>query len=327
MTIGIVIFHWKYSFIESLTNMNGYNFYQLFDLFGYIAVGYFFTVSGFLFFYNVNNYIDIFNKIKRRITSLVVPFLLWNLIAMIWSIIVLKKDLVILEIIKGFTYEPYNGVLWYVFVLIILMLLSPILYLWLSRNDKSILFIGSILIIVSLLGYYWTSFDNSLWWFTRILGYLPNYIIGAIFGSLKYVKVLNISRRMRIIAIMYLILAILSFYRITFFENYVILSRMVLVFLPISIWFIIPDDSVKNSPLWCMKTSFFIFTTHQIFLIPIFDKIERMVGILRFNSISVGLLYFVVKVVALIGIVTICCYFLKKKNNRLYQILSGGRGY
>lgn len=116
-----------------------------------IAVPTFFFISGYLFFYKLTdfNITLYFTKLRRRIRTLLCPYLLWNFLYIIW---VECRKLSILSSIfpnadtsnHDFVYYlqcfwaldndmPLLYSMWYVRNLIILAILSPILYFLIKR--------------------------------------------------------------------------------------------------------------------------------------------------------------------------------------------------
>lgn len=70
--------------IKGLYNISGIMFSHVFS---HISVPMFFLISGFLFFYNFNNERGYKNKLKSRISTLLIPYLLWNILP--WLLYVL----------------------------------------------------------------------------------------------------------------------------------------------------------------------------------------------------------------------------------------------
>lgn len=105
-----------------------------------IAVPYFFLISGFLFFkqpyYANGNYRTM---LKKKTKTLLVPFLIWNMLAFIplWF----SGKIVVEEhwymYVVDLLHSDYNGPLWYVRTLMLLMLLSP-LYDWIFFLENKI---------------------------------------------------------------------------------------------------------------------------------------------------------------------------------------------
>ena len=111
-----------------------------------IAVPCFFMLSGFLFFYKQEGIqrfgLWVVGKWKRRFHTLLIPYLLWNLLNVVVILLVMKVFLLLnihgssnqMDVVqKGplywFIAGPIDFPLWYLRDLIVLSLLAPILYL------------------------------------------------------------------------------------------------------------------------------------------------------------------------------------------------------
>ena len=145
-----------------------------------LAMNYFFAISGFLFFYNLNNFR---RKISKRFVTLVVPFFLWELLTVAykymrgtnWDIHFLVDKVLL------FGKWPPNGPLWYLEAVFILMLiLTPILKIAFSRWWGGALVSIVIMWAVSAIGF---SKNGALLSFRNYglvgstLQYLPAYVI------------------------------------------------------------------------------------------------------------------------------------------------------
>lgn len=113
-----------------------------------IAVPLFFVFSGFLFFNGIQTVKGCFPKIRRRVRSLIVPYFLWNIIFVLWYVVLqnlpgtggmINSD-IIADITKGGVFEnlytifvaPVAFHLWFLRDLIILVLISPLIYYWIK---------------------------------------------------------------------------------------------------------------------------------------------------------------------------------------------------
>lgn len=114
------------------------------DFLGQIAVPGFFMISGYLF-YRGFRWEMLKGKWNRRIRSLLVPFILWNFLYYIgyvtgsrlpWVTDVVGKGRIPFTLgtaIDAVINYTYNYVFWYLYQLIALTLLAPVLYLLLKR--------------------------------------------------------------------------------------------------------------------------------------------------------------------------------------------------
>lgn len=121
------------------------------------AVPLFFMISGYLFF--VKN--DSFNtslyksKLNKRLTTLLVPYLIWNLLYVLFNILIVAykggeidflSQIISLWKMSGQPY-PADPALWFVRDLMVCMILSPVIYYVIKRY---FLFSPFIIILLSL---------------------------------------------------------------------------------------------------------------------------------------------------------------------------------
>lgn len=144
-----------------------YNISYIFsDIIGWIAVPLFFFISGYLFFYGIENFSKeiYWKKIRKRIKSLFVPYIFWNLVVIVLLYVSqsLMPDLMSgrNKIVADYSlgdwfmafwsandiHVPINGPLWFIRDLMVVMLLSPLVF-WFVRWLK--------LYGVFLLGIFW----------------------------------------------------------------------------------------------------------------------------------------------------------------------------
>lgn len=174
LAVLIVVLHTDFSSLN-LRNV-GYGdisetfplFYKLEDLFSHyvasIAVPLFFFISGFLFFLGVKKFKKetYVCKLQRRTKSLVIPYVIWNTI---YLLIFLMAQLLIPSMMSGdnkaildynvfdiliaYTIHPIDGPLWFVRDLFIMVMITPILWILLSRLK---VFVPIILLSLYLFG-------------------------------------------------------------------------------------------------------------------------------------------------------------------------------
>lgn len=144
-----------------------------------------FIISGYLFFRNssIANHSFFIEKCKRRISSLLVPFLTWNTIAIIILYIrfnlIAQENYTITDYLSGywdFTQragnDPADGPLWYMRDLMIVSIFTPILYQLLKKNVTAILFFAIITALyVTNTGLHITGFGGGAFMFFSIGAY------------------------------------------------------------------------------------------------------------------------------------------------------------
>lgn len=196
-------------------NIIGWSMYTVFNcLLFQIAVPSFFFLSGYLFFKNIES-LDVIvftKKIKRRIRTLLIPYLLWNIVFFFLRIIynLVAKDISVIDTFEmsgwyrflldsGVTLErenilhcmmpygrdPIDGPLWFVRDLLILSLLTPLLYILNKYGRIYCLLLGAICMIFNI----WPPFFflSSIGFFFFWLGsYFQQNNINLFSGNCKY---------------------------------------------------------------------------------------------------------------------------------------------
>lgn len=128
-----------------------------------IAVPVFFIISGYYFFYNVSSWDrDVYvGKLKKRVYTLLVPYIVWNMVYVLMNIVVkhepvssFTSNLMWLRVFYDFKvgYYPYLLQLWYVRDLIAMAILSPILYWLLTRMKGWGMAVIAIIYVVFMYG-------------------------------------------------------------------------------------------------------------------------------------------------------------------------------
>lgn len=231
LIVFVVLFHSYFMLPYYRCNItsNELPYFSKFSYFLYeelrFPVPLFFFISGFLFFYNIKVYNkEIYKKkIKSRVKTLLIPYLVWNLAAIAVTFLVQSfipdsmrgtaksiVDFRISDWIASFLGGafPYNQPLWFIRNLIVISLLTPLVYFWI----KYCKLIG--ICVLSLLWYFdfWSSINfldiGTIFWFT----------LGAYFGYFK-INFVDISK---------------TFLRVPFLSLFMLF--FVLLFVDKSIW-------------------------------------------------------------------------------------------
>lgn len=177
-----------------------------------LCVPLFFTLSGFLFFINFHASTgqDFFKKkIQKRISSLLIPYLIANAITL-FMVLPLKiigvsqsflESLDFLSIIKCLTIDPIDSPLWFIRDLMFTVLLSPLLYHLLKRTNGFVLLLLAIVWIV----------DGDM---DIIPGFLPKAIfffsVGA-YVSLKWSNLIIFPRAAGLVSSVFALLLFLLY--------------------------------------------------------------------------------------------------------------------
>jgi surface polysaccharide O-acyltransferase-like enzyme len=171
-------------------------FFQLFisDGISRIAVPFFFLISGYLFFLNVNNISQIYKyKITNGVKTLIIPYLFWSMLVIVIFIILQALpysesffngkhvvDFNFLELMNALLISPLNYPLWFLRDLIIVVFIySPLIFIFLRFLPK---FYLSLLLIL-----WFMDIDQveNLQWFLRFMALL----FFSIGGYLSFYKI------------------------------------------------------------------------------------------------------------------------------------------
>lgn len=347
LIIGVIFIH-NYSTtvvvggdeLRNMADIPMYNYIStLFSLIiGEIAVPLFFLISGYLFFYKVDNFDNsvYLQKLKKRFKSLVIPFLFWNTIFLLIYYFMARIPLLsnfftgpeytldyILHSYWGITNAdgtmtyPLAYQFWFIRDLIVCVVLSPILYLLITR----VKYFGIVLIGIA----WFIGFSIP---YLGIRGFSTLALFFFTLGSWCAVHKFNlitITRELKFFGYGYLIIiAIDLFTRNQPFNPYIhkigILSGIIFCFLITA--YLIENHKIRPIPL-LTSASFFIFAIHDPWLLSQIRKILYMI-IRPESDITFTLLYFVIVIVVVIIALGIY-YILKRMAPAFTAFITGGR--
>lgn len=290
-----------------------------------ICVPLFFFISGFLFFYRSQ---EISSKLKKRIHTLLIPYLIWNLFGILsiiishfvmpeytkwsqWS----ELSNAIINIFLPLDFPP-NRPFWFIRNLLYIMLLTPLIKFLFTGKHRIALIIPLFL----------------CWIFNSTIGLIDNKLITAFLffsagsyfslNKLNFVYLLNKLRILSFIAYPIFIISIPLLEK-TVIGNY-IYSILICIGIVSTInltALIIKKRGIQIPPL-LTESSFFIFALHGL-LISKFIKL----CILVFQPQSpfyLLIIYFFIPVFT-ISISLIIYYLLKKTYPQLTNVLIGER--
>jgi len=354
LIIGVVFIHMNP--VVDVQNINYFaltavDCYKLIVTFGshvvsHIGVPCFFLFSGFLFFYKTKtwNHNVYLKKIKRRIKTLVVPYLLWNLIAVFVLMIqrLVKMDgsinTFISELIdynfkifwnynewgiertnilgwKIPSSAPYNIPLWFLRDLIVTAFLSPLIYYFVKWTK----FYG-ILLLATL-------------YYTRIWPIIPGFSITTFFffslGAYFSIFSKNMVISLRTGKFCWYFLATVSMLLTTYYDG----SYVKEYFYPIYVLtgvisainiasYLIEYKGVKPNNI-LSKATFFIFATHMILLLAMVKRgLDKLI---KFDTPSILLIKYLTAPLLTISI-CLCLYLLMTKfTPKMLNLLTGSR--
>lgn len=161
LTILVILVHAEnqYILVETGTLVPGFKLMDSVESFfgdglGAVAVPGFFFISGYLFCRSFERRRigtgDIWQKWKKRIYSLVLPYLIWNLIYYLIYLAAGRAEMSLSELGEALLNYAYNPVFWYMQQLIILSVLAPFVYsVFNDGGVKAGIFVLALIFIVA----------------------------------------------------------------------------------------------------------------------------------------------------------------------------------
>lgn len=278
------------------------------------ATGAFFFFSAFLLFRKERNYNEL---LKNKIKSLVVPYLLFNTIALLYKQVlrnvVLNHKLPVFSIaklVRDIFLAGANPPLWFMRVLFEFVILYPIIKL--AVNHKRI---AAATIVLSLILHLIIGVDVG---YSTIQYWLPMYLMGAVLGLHYEKRFCQEKKHKGVIALVGI--AALSLLIIGAAQNrYLYYFYRLLA--PILLWQIFDCFSALPEPKWWIKCTVFYYGLHILVISPIAKGYSLIFG----SSIIMQILANVAVPIICIGVLGCVAAVIRKVFPTIWRILIGGR--
>ena len=347
LIVAIVFIH---TFIAGQPNIDGkinveYGQYPIYDLLDHIvriclaevAVPLFFVISGFLFFYQCDfNRETYYNKLRKRIHSLLIPYMIWNTLYLFFVMIVqqlqpsstnLDRKLVMeysfIDILDSYWhfdgvcrgYGPICGPLWFIRDLMIVNLFSPIVYFFINNKRVIFLFLLGLLYICGI-GLLTPGLSSTAFFF---------YSLGA-WASINSMEI-DLLGRKGIVSMglcIFLIIADISLWIIDTQNNYlhrIFIVSGIFALLSFSMM-IVRRRGVGHTIRYLAGCSFFVYLSH-IYVTPFLNKCWILV-LSPVNEVTASIALFMIPLITClicIGVFSVMKRYLPK----MTTILVGGR--
>ncbi|MDR7129959.1 hypothetical protein J2X69_002305 [Algoriphagus sp. 4150] len=300
---------------------------------GKIASPLFFSISGFLFFYSIQDgsMKEFFPKYIKRFNTLVLPYFLWSLYGILLYFALqsnsfskpfftngLISDLTLIQIIDIVLLNPIPYHFWYVRDLVMLIIISPILF-WLINR------FGLYVLLVFLI--FWIYALNFQIFTSRALLY---FSLGAYF-SIKNINMNNLKfRNSYFIPVMWLALILLkTTLGFMDFENEFLIElvkQASIVAGIISVWclydYIFINRDVTKTRLYPLfQYSFFLFAFHE----PLLSIVKKLLNFLLGQSEIISFIIYVTAPLVTIFLSLLVASYMKIFVSRFYRLMTGGR--
>lgn len=296
--------------------------YQMIPAVLRINIPCFFMMSGYLFFRDFT--IDqLPGKWKRRIKSLLIPYLCWNLLYYLgywaaskvnWLAPIVNRpgmQFSVRDMLEAIFFYKSNPVFWFMYQLLLLVVLVPVLYLFLRNIWSGILFLAGLLIGIYC-GAALPQVNLDALFYYSLAGYLALH-------SKKLIEAEWNGRR-ACFGILLLLAGIwisIPYYR----EAYIPVIVVYHVLAVFALWLILDERRLTVWRSW-MGDTFFVYAVHFI-LVRLINKLaaEWFYG----NGILAILLYLAMPILVLpICLAIGAC--MKRVTPGLWKVLNGGRG-
>lgn len=128
--------------IHSINNTTRFQkFFSIESGIGQFAVPLFFMVSGFLFFQNITHIESVPKKINKRIYTVFYPYMIWNFIYYIIHHLIKPGEIFsLMDLVESVLSYTYNPAFWFMFQLILLIAITPIVYYAIEKTGHYIIF-------------------------------------------------------------------------------------------------------------------------------------------------------------------------------------------
>lgn len=337
LTVAIVLYHVSGWYNElpmhktvDLRLFNAFN--SIASFMGGVALRSFFLMTGFLLFNNCESTGDMWKKVKSRFKTLGIPFILWNFITMVLYLI--RKPGIPIhnmkELIVGFTLVPFDGPLWYIFAVLILLLPSLLvikLKKHMTLSTYFLILICGLAFEISACNIFpaITSFEYGFW-IERFVRNLPLFFLGA-YGAMHFSEVILLEKyKTCIIASTFAILFLMAFLLCHSLENRKIIW-IIATLSPVFLWFSIYSNIFTKDLGWFFKCNFFIYAMHGPFLLDII--VEKTISYDIGDRIlyPIEIVLFKISIFIFIYLISVAIAYLFKKilKEDYFNMLTGGR--
>lgn len=284
--------------------------FNIFHIIPLVCVPVFYFISGFLFYDRYSRGFslhDYWEEMKKKFFSLVIPYIMWYLIAFLCCIAIYIKKNVGLSldcssisldsIISNIDLLPFTYHLWFVRELIIVFVLTPIIYFLVDKVNQKLL--------ILLLIFYFIFDPRS------DMGLLSCqstcfFMLGAL-SALKKITINIVGVTKYLLYISWITLFLINlFTKDSYFVYSKILSHIfILISIPL-LYHLLFNKITRTTDFFCKlsKYSFFVYLSH-VYILSLLIGIER-------NIISDNIIMNIISYILLPVIVTICCILLYK---------------
>lgn len=301
-----------------------------------MAVPMFYVISGYLFFLKCDDGVkSTLPKMRKRVRTLLVPYLLANILTFAFYVavnvvadhvpaigsvlnfrVLAWLDEGTLTLVKNVFWGPIAFQLWFVRDLMIVVLLSPLVYLWLRMSCKEPAGLALFVVMEVLFYLLWevNGCFTALFWFS----------IGGLFAMNPSYSVIDIDSKSGVVAfIVYIVLcvihafALLPEWGVTLIAVFGVYGAWCIYDKLLNIK-VLPLPPIRILPI-CRYT-FFIYLVHEP-LLNIFKKLPLLVSR---SELTITICYLVIPPI-FCAFAIVLGRVLEKLLPRAYKVYTGGR--
>ncbi len=282
-----------------------------------LCMCWFFAITGFLLFRNLSFH-TLGRKLKSRVQTLLIPYLLWQIIFIIKSILQGNSWTVGEMFAQTFLLRlwPPLGVFWYVYTVFLFALLSPIFLL--LFHDKKTAWL-SVAILIVLLYVFWDQLyiGNGKYHYTgNIKSFFPAYLIGSFYGHIHNDS--SVHQKLKYTVGFLLVAAFLD----GIVEK--LMFNMTLSVLPMFMLFLLPvPEWSKNRKLYCLN--FLIYATHPSIISLSINPIRTFVMHIIPYASAANILGRILCMLLIIAVNAAIHAVMNRFAPRTLRLLTGGR--
>ena len=282
------------------------------------AVPMFFMLAGLTFYkgYSSEKYPA---KIKSRILTLVIPYLVWNTVWMLWEIIgsCLESSfaLGISDILKGIFFYGFNQPFWFMFNLIVFSFTAPLIFLIIKNKYVSF----SVIAALSLLSAFGIHLPSSVFYNpTSVIFYLIGATAGYHYFDLISQKSCKTTQLLSVIFLSLYILAKNIVPQELHINNYLV-QVIVFTMCSFALWHTADIFIERLKPRAVYKRSFAVYAMHLNIAIVIL----KILSVILPHNPYMEIPKFVIMVVVTLTIINFVCAFLERYLPKLNGFLFG----
>lgn len=292
---------------------------------GTVSLSFFMICSAFLLYYNLTRE-NMLEKFRRRMVSLLVPFVIWNAVGMIFCALYYWNtegfEIIFSYIPFQFAMSRYCAVMWFSQALLFFLLFIPVI-LWIMKKRV----LGELVLLGAFLSGYldWSFLGKNIlhqyidFEIFRFLSYVPMYLLGAYLGVRFSKVIISETYNCRAAKAAAVILWIGSYVLPDSFAAYCLSMLR-----PLYVWVILDKRWITFRLRWWMENNFFIYAIHYFLILAVVPILCRVYDFWELSSVFVILWRFVC-----FFIITLLCellgWLLMRFAPKAYGICTGGR--